>query len=667
MTRQPIDFEATEILDRISELWLRLDAQWNILYLNAPARLAFGVAETAPALGGLKDSLPAVAEALFDPFQESAASHAPRVFKAYYPPSQRWFEVRTYPARSGGLDALLRDITEQKRNAEVLAQYGEHRQHLEQLVALRTRDLELARDRAMAASKSKSTFLANMSHELRTPLNAIIGYSEMLAEELKEYPVESARLDVQKVRSAGVHLLNLINDILDLSKIEAGKMENHIESFDLVPVIESVVSSIDPLIVRSDNKIVLDLGPDVGVIESDVTKVRQILFNLISNANKFTREGQIKVSCKRERFPDMDWITFVISDTGIGMTADQREKVFQPFVQGDSSTTKKYGGTGLGLAITHRLCGLLGGTIALDSRLGGGTTFTVRLPEKAPKPVESPREKWFSIGPKVDPAAVRFDTKSAAAANRRKRVSRVLVIDDDANVRDLMERFLTRQGFYAVTAANADEGIALAKENRPDVITLDVMMPEKDGWWVLTQLKSDPSLADIPVIMLTMVEDKELGLALGAADYLCKPVDQGRLAQVITKHVRTQQDYSALVVESDERVRNDILKVCSDLGLRASYVVSAAEAIDAMAKDIPDFLVVDISIADGEGLRLLDHLSANPAWRNVQVIALAAEDLDDQHRQRLNDQVADLLYGRAPHPEDFLADLQRLIVSKVRK
>lgn len=791
MNKPAVDMDVTGILDRITDLFICLDSEWNITYLNAPARRAFQLQEAAEPLGNLWDCLPEVGSAFYRKFQQSLSQNAPLAFEGFYPPTEKWFEAHTYPNKVGGLDVFLRDISERKRsdqelkrretylstlldhmvdaiicidaagtiqfvNPAVEAIFGftaheiigknvsmlmpeevanehedylkrylrslsgpvigqgrevtgqrkngntfpvdlavnrmliddqayfigtlrditerkknereliEHKDQLERLVAQRTRDLELARDRAMAASKSKSTFLANMSHELRTPLNAIIGYSEMLAEDLAGGPLDGAQTDVQKIRSAGKHLLNLINDILDLSKIEAGRMENHIEPFALLPVIENVVASIDPLIMRSDNKTILDLSADIGTIESDVTKVRQILFNLISNANKFTHGGSITISCRRQTLADSEFIEFIVADSGIGMSNEQQAKIFQPFVQGDSSTTKKYGGTGLGLAITDRLCSLLGGSISLKSSEGTGTTFTVRLPVVSPRPSEKPQQKWFSVGPKVDPASVRFRAAPAEFADRRTRLSTVLVIDDDANVRDLMERFLTRQGYNAITAANAAEGIELAKENRPDVITLDVMMPEKDGWSVLGDLKNDPELADIPVIMLTMVEDKELGLALGAADYLSKPVDPARLAQSINKHLRRNKKPTALIVEPDETGRSEITQVCKRLGLSSIHVSSAAEAITNIAQNVPDFVITDISHKDSDGLRLLDYLKTTPACLNVQVIALAADDMPSDHKLKLNNQFKELLYASAPNPEQFLDELTRLIASKVR-
>lgn len=656
--------DASGILDRVSDLCFRLDANWRIVYINAPARHAFTLSEPVEKLGSIWDCLPEFASSFFKPIQRSRSDCRPIICEGYYPPTERWFEAHTFPNDNEILDVLFRDITERKKSQEEIIK---QRLHFEKLVAIRTQDSEAARDRALAANKSKSTFLANMSHELRTPLNAIIGYSEMLCETLADDADESARLDVQKIHSAGKHLLSLINDVLDLSKIEAGKMDNYIESFDVLSVVEGVATSIEPLVARNQNELRLDIAPGIGAIRSDLTKVRQILFNLISNANKFTHNGVVAISARLENDELGGWVSFNISDTGIGMSPEQRGRIFEPFVQGDSSTTKKFGGTGLGLAITKRLCNLLGGEVKVQSDVGRGTQFRVRLPVQAPQANEPVRKKWFSIGPKVDPASVRFNPPLKEIADRRSHISTVLVIDDDANVRDLMERFLTRQGFYAVTAANAEEGLLLAKEKRPDVITLDVMMPQRDGWSVLTQLKSDPELADIPVIMLTMIEDKELGLALGAADYLSKPVDQSRLAQVISKYVRMRQQFYILVLEAQSQARSDIESVCERMGVVRRYVNSAEEALAALKEGIPDFIVVDMTIDDGDGLRLMEQLRTNPKWSSINVIATADHDIDDGHAAALNAHLNKLVYRSAADPNQFLTELEALIVAQVRK
>ncbi|MEK6273701.1 MAG: ATP-binding protein, partial [Actinomycetota bacterium] len=319
-------------------------------------------------------------------------------------------------------------------------------------------ELLRARQEAEAANRAKSQFLASMSHELRTPLNAIIGYSEMLVEEAGDQGHESFVLDLQKIRSAGKHLLALINDILDLSKIEAGKTELFIESFDPANLVREVATTVEPLVAKNANRLVMRLEPGLGTMRSDITKVRQVLLNLLSNACKFTEKGTLTLSAGRGGGERGDWITFAVEDTGVGMTAEQLGKVFEAFAQADPSITRKYGGTGLGLAITRRFCHMMGGEIDAAGEAGRGCKFTVRLPAKLSS-AETPAAPLRAGGPGEGEVLDR-DT--------------ILVIDDDPAALELMTRLLTGEGFAVVTAASGDLGLQLAKQLRPLAITLDV-------------------------------------------------------------------------------------------------------------------------------------------------------------------------------------------------
>ena len=391
---------------------------------------------------------------------------------------------------------------------------------------------ELLRAKHVAedASRAKSAFLANMSHELRTPLNAIIGYSEMLEEEMRgSGPDENVR-DLQRIQTAGKHLLSLINDVLDLSKIEAGKMGINLETFHLQPIVEEIVTTLKPASEKNANRVVVNLADDVGSMQADVTKVRQILFNLLSNACKFTDHGTITVDVERQT-RDKDWITFRVSDNGIGMTPEQQFKLFQDFAQADSSIVRKYGGTGLGLAISSRFAQMMQGYIRVESKLGEGSTFTVELPATVTTVTTD------VVAPPA-PAAVRQERPETTpeVLELNPNADTILVIDDDAAVRDLMTRFLGKLGFYAVAAANGEAGLRLARELRPRIITLDVMMPGLNGWDVLAELKDDPELASIPVIMVTIIDNESLGLDRGASNYLVKPIDRDRLALALEKY-----------------------------------------------------------------------------------------------------------------------------------
>jgi CheY-like chemotaxis protein/anti-sigma regulatory factor (Ser/Thr protein kinase) len=363
-----------------------------------------------------------------------------------------------------------------------------------------------------------------MSHELRTPLNAIIGYSEMLEEETHELgKVENVK-DLQKIQGAGKHLLSLINDVLDLSKIEAGRMGLHLEAFDIAQMIEEMVSTLHPAISKNSNTIRVHLAEDLGAMRADITKVRQILFNLLSNASKFTDHGTISLDVDRSTEEGKDWIRFRIADTGIGITAKQKANLFQEFTQADVSIARKYGGTGLGLAISYRYVRLMNGRISVESEPGQGSVFTVDIPSRVTAEVTDTAQ------------AEKANHLPAGSSETKSKMDTVLVIDDDAAVRDLMTRFLTRLGFHVVAASNGEEGLRLARQVNPLVVTLDVIMPDCDGWAVLNKLKADPELSKIPVIMVTVVDNESMGFELGASNYLIKPVDRDRLAVLIEKH-----------------------------------------------------------------------------------------------------------------------------------
>jgi len=388
--------------------------------------------------------------------------------------------------------------------------------------------LEEAKDAAEQASRAKSAFLASMSHELRTPLNAVIGYSEMLEEEVTEAGQSEFVPDLRKIRAAGKHLLQLINAVLDLSKVEAGKMDVHLESVELEPLLEEVTSTVAPLARERDNTLHVRVAPDLGSMSVDPVKLRQVLLNLLSNACKFTEHGTVTLTADQGD----GWVTFAVTDTGIGMTAEQQQRLFAAFSQADSEISRKYGGTGLGLAISRRFCLLMGGDVSVESASGEGSTFTVRLPVRQAAARPSRRTGIVPVG-----------TTTAGALRAMRRSSgimvqpdapAVLVIDDDPMVRDLMEWGLERAGFRVTAVGSISDGLRLAREQTFALVTLEVEMT--DGWDALQRLTHAPAFKQVPVVVVSVESDPERARALGAIDCLVKPIDRERLVALLEQY-----------------------------------------------------------------------------------------------------------------------------------
>ena len=532
----------------------------------------------------------------------------------------------------------MEDVTERRRAEEQVAK---------------------AKEAAETANKTKSLFLANMSHELRTPLNAILGYSEMLQEEAVDRELEDEfGADLKKINAAGKHLLALINDILDLSKIEAGKMELFLESFDAAELIGEVASTIRPLVEKNANTLLIDCAPDLGVMRADQIKVRQGLFNLLSNAVKFTQEGKVTLEAVRERMDGSEWIMFRVTDTGIGLSAEQIVKLFQDFTQADASTTRKFGGTGLGLALTRRFCQMMGGDVTVHSVPGEGSVFTMKLPAvvhqaKPPAAAKPARAATPSISIEDSDG---IDVLPSSATY-------VLVIDDDPVQRDLIERFLSKEGFCVRTAASGEAGLRLARQSAPVVITLDVMMPEVDGWSVLTELKADAELRDIPVIMLTMVDDPERGFTLGAADYATKPVDRTRLSQILKKYTCTNPPCPVLLVEDDVATRAITRHILEKEGWEVSEAENGRVALECMERDRPTLILLDLMMPEMDGFEFAERVRQHPEWRSIPIVVLTAKDLTVEERRRLEGSVETILHKASDSREALLDQVRDLVAN----
>jgi signal transduction histidine kinase/DNA-binding response OmpR family regulator/HAMP domain-containing protein len=534
-------------------------------------------------------------------------------------PNGTILEIRHSPLPEGGFISIYTDIT--------------NRKHYENT-------LTAARDQAEAMSRTKSSFLANMSHELRTPLNAIIGYSEILQEDAADKDDKEPIDDLQKIESAGRHLLGLINNILDLSKIEAGKMDVFIEEVDIQALFKEALSIVKPLADKNENTIEVICPADVGSFRSDQTKVKQCLLNLLSNANKFTSKGTLTLTVARE---DNLRVCFCVSDTGIGMTKEQLGQLFESFSQTDASTTKRFGGTGLGLAITKHFCTMLGGDVTVESTPGSGSTFTIKLPDQGivPAAVESPA-----------PAAVMADGRAT-----------VLVVDDDPTVRSLLAKTLEKEGYRVVSARTGVEALALARAHRPQAITLDVLMPQMDGWRALKELKADAELHDIPVIMVTVLNERGMAIPLGAADFVTKPVDRQRLTAILRKHCANPSSASILVVEDDLPTRETLCRSVATMGYVPHVAINGRNALDWLGNHpAPSLILLDLMMPEMDGFEFLEELRKRPALVDVPVIVVTAKELTAEDVRILSGQSERIIVKGQAYLTELAAAVRRRLV-----
>jgi signal transduction histidine kinase/DNA-binding response OmpR family regulator len=499
-------------------------------------------------------------------------------------------------------------------------------------------DLADANERIQQADRMKSQFLANMSHELRTPMNSIIGFSEILMERL-EGTIEPKQITfLQHIHGSGQHLLNIINDILDLSKIEAGKMEIYAETFDVRPVIESVCSVMRGMTRDRVPQFLIDVPAGLPPIEADLAKFKQVLFNLLSNAVKFSPADQ-PVAVTVMSVPE-GMISVSVSDQGIGIDPQHHEVIFEEFRQIDASVRRTAGGTGLGLALVKRFIELQGGTVRVDSAPGRGSTFTFTLPLRSQAAVVS-RE---ALPPIVAP-----------------RGERVLVIEDDAHAYDLIASALNSAGYQPIRARHGEEAIKLARESRPLAVTLDLVLPGIDGWEVLKRLRTDPATRDVPVVIISIVDNRDLGLALGADDYFVKPVDRARLLDRVRELTSARGTKPrVLMIDDDASVHAALGDELTRLGYAVESAFSGDDGVDAANQNAPDLIILDLMMPGMSGFDVASALKDNPATANIPILVLTSKDISEDDRRLLHTKVSTFVHKGVSAREQLVREIRRL-------
>jgi signal transduction histidine kinase/CheY-like chemotaxis protein len=517
----------------------------------------------------------------------------------------RDYSSRVEPPRDKDFGTLIDNF-----NA-MLEEIESRDERLESLVG----DLISARDSAQSANTAKSQFLANMSHELRTPLNAIINYAEIIQEDLEAGEGETVVSDVGKIQTAGLHLLGLINGILDLSKIEAGRMEVEAHAFDAAAILREAIDTVRPIAARNGNRLEVAIGPGVSTAFTDSVKFRQCVLNLLSNACKFTKDGAIALSARIVEKDAIETIEISIRDTGIGMTPAQKASLFKAFVQADASTTRKYGGTGLGLAITQRLVTLMGGVISVESEPGAGSVFTFTVP----------RAFGGALQPDVSKAQAAPASDECAAART------ALIVDDDRDARDLLERLAIRMNYDTVVASNGAEALEKAKASRPDLILLDLHMPVMDGWTVLEKLRADPELSVIPTIVVSVDDDTRNCLALGAEDFFTKPINRIEFERTLLSYAKLASG-EILIVEDNDDAAELVARAARNIGFTPIRAADAETALKLLETSSIVGVILDLALPGMDGFAFLDALRASEKWKSMPVIVFSAQELDERQR-----------------------------------
>jgi signal transduction histidine kinase/DNA-binding response OmpR family regulator/HAMP domain-containing protein/CHASE3 domain sensor protein len=524
-------------------------------------------------------------------------------------------------------------------------------------IAKRNDELSTKNKEIEKAYKVKSDFLSSMSHELRTPLNSIIGFSSVLLGPSGDPLTDDQRMALEKVLKNGRHLLQLINDILDISKLESGRMTLSVETEEIGTILSNCILLVEPLVQSKRLTLTQDIQPNLPALSTDIVKVRQIIVNLLSNASKFTEKGGISIKVAQG---ENGIISFAVKDSGIGIAQKDFERVFEEFQQVDTSSTRKYKGTGLGLPIARKLARMLGGDLTVDSVLGKGSTFMLTIPAKIPdKLLEAQTQPSPLKLPDPAPAKAAPAVSLPQPGIQGQQVQ-ILSIDDDPDVIEILRKYLVPEGYSIAGALSGDEGMEMAAKMKPALITLDIMMPKKDGWQVLRELKQNPQTRDIPVIIHSIVDNKPLAMSLGAVDVMTKPTDPKRLLTLVKKYYQSGDQFILLV---DDNL--DFALACKDLlkqdGLSVKIATRGEEAIKVLEESIPSLILLDLVMPGMDGFGVVRELQRNEQWKKIPIIVLTGKLLTDEDHKQLDPHVVDYLMKESFTTEAISNAIKRIL------